>query len=311
MYSSGAGMSYTHDSHIAERFGRKMNQFLKYAKMAQPFVHAPLFRSIEKGQQGQCGLDIFYEVQDSDIDRASAFRFKGPEALGVVDLRVLQGIVAFATTQLCKGDVTQLLSDGRDYRKNLSIRGDASRSYVIAARFKLTNLAQALGYSRPGQATLAQIRDSISRLSAVTVDVCKSGAESSYQFLSGFQREIESNDVVVALNPHLTSAVLGKKDFLHLDFEEVCQLKSDATRLIHSRLHWINQGARRAITIETLCAYVYSGIPASDSAMRHRRGTVRKALHELEKLDWQVYEPQPGSFTIRRPNATRRAPRPK
>ena len=276
---------------------------LTHAKMAQPFVHAPLFRSFERGQQKKLKLDITYTVNSKDTG-TTTFRFWGPEPLGATDLRVLQGLVAVATRQLlADGDAPGLLSDGLSQRSNLKIEGDALEHQVIAARFKLTTFARMLGYKQPGQATLTQLRNSIERLAAVTVIVEKPRFHASYHILSGFERDTVNDEVVVGLNPALTAAVLGQNEFLRVDFEEVRKLKSDAARLIHSRLHWINQGDSRPVAMETLCGYVYSdATKATVASVRQRHRTVRTALKELSALGWSVeQQPALGSLRIRRP----------
>lgn len=278
-----------------------------YAKMAQPFVHAPLFRSLEKGQQSKLKLDITYTVTNTASATTTTFRFWGPEPLGATDLRVMQGLVASATGQLRQEGATGLFRDGGARRKCLNLTGDALDHDVIATRFKLYSFSKSLGYTNPSSQTLNRLADCIKRLSAVTVIASKPGSEASYHLLSGYERDTVTDDVVVGLNPTLTAAVLGKNDFLFLDFDEVLKLKSDAARLIHSRLHWINQGLRRRVSMETLCEYVYADAPTSASAERQRRKTVRTALEELTRLAWGVYEPTPGNFTIQRPKQARRS----
>lgn len=273
-----------------------------HAKMAQPFLHSPLFRSLEKGQQKKLKLDVTYEVG------VASFRFWGPEPLGVTDLRVLQGLVAMTTSQLpIEGGVSRLLRDGRMQRKGLKMAGDALLQDTVAARFRLTTFAQAIGYVRPGQSTLARLREAIVRLSAVTVlsrQPCFSG---SYHILSGYFEDTNTGEVVVGLNPVLTAAVLGKNEFLRVDLSEVRRLKSDAARLIHSRLHWINQGAIRKVNMETLCGYIYANTPATPSGLANRKVAVRKAIAELRGLGWDATEYKTGSFTIRRPIIKRKA----
>jgi len=111
----------------------------------------------------------------------------------------------------------------------------------------------------------------------------------------------EGREVVVGLNPIITRAVLRKNDFLRVDMSEVRALKSDAARLIHSRLHWINHGAQRVVRLETLCGYLYGDYMVSRSALANRKATVRKALRELQKIGWVVTEIRDETFLVERP----------
>lgn len=269
---------------------------ITHAKMAQVFVHAPLFRSLEKGQQKKQKLDVAYNVGDT------SFRFWGPEPLGALDLRVLQGLVALATYNLpLYGGVKSMLRDGRLRKGRLRLDGEAITEKTIAVRFLLTSFARLLGYLRPGQATLTRIRESIERISAVTVVVQRLRSRGSYHLLSGYFEEAATREVVVGLNPIITRAVLRKNDFLRVDMSEVRALKSDAARLIHSRLHWINHGAQRGVRLETLCGYLYGDYMVSRSALANRKATVRKALRELQKIGWVVTEIRDETFLVGRP----------
>lgn len=274
---------------------------ITHAKMAQSLVHAPLFRSFELGQQKKQKLDVSYAVGEV------CFRFWGPEPLGATDLRVLQGVVALATHELPRqGGVESMLRDGRLRSVGLKFDGDVSKEKTIAVRFMITTFAQLIGYVRPGQATLARLRQSIDRLSAVTVLVQRPGIRASYHLLSGYFEDTRTGEVVVGLNPSGTAAVLGKTEFLRVDFEEIRGLKSDAARLIHSRLHWINQGAVRQISLETLCKYVYAETLATPSALSNRKETVRKAIQELRDIGWGVTEIKAGTISVHRPKSTQR-----
>lgn len=270
---------------------------ITHAKMAQVFVHAPLFHSIEKGQQRKQKLDVTYGVGET------TFRFCGPELLGATDLRVLQGLVAWATSRLQQRDgVRSVLKDGRLQRGGFRFVGDALGAKTIAVRFVLTSFVRLLGYVDPGQSTLTRIRESIRRMSAVTVHMEEAQSRGSYRLLSGYFEDPETREAVVGLNPIITAAVLGRNRFLRVGMDEVRALKGDPARLLHSRLHWINHGARRRVKLETLCGYLYPTQCESRSALANRRATAKKAVLELTGIRWSVMEMNDGSFLVGRPH---------
>jgi len=276
---------------------------LTRAKFPKSLIHAPnLFCCHPKGERHKRALNVHYPVKDKF---GSTFDFHGPEQLGTTDLRVLQGIVAFA--------VHNVDADGRDAvgammkscKHKLKITGhtpDKASRNSAAVRFKLSDFAHELGYARPSAATLARLRASIARLGAVRITANRPGFQSSCQMLSGYVQDTSTGEVIVALNPELTRAALAKKRFQQVDFKEVRALQSDAARLLHSRLHWINAGESHDIGLGKLVEYVYGDTPASPTALSNRRKTVRSALRELEGLRWQVrVHPGGGKYTIRRP----------
>lgn len=274
---------------------------LSYARMAQPFVHAPLFRSFAKGEQARYKLDVTYQYSMRN-GSSSTYRFWGPEPLGATDLLVLQGLVAVATGRLSMpGGVKQMLRDGRSQRAQLVLTEDAYTERTVAARFVLYGFAIALGYSSPSGSTLERLRRSIERMSAVTVLAASPKFRGSFHLLSGYVEDSATGEVVVGLNPHLTGSVLARTGYLRVSFDEVRKLKTDAARLIHSRLHWINQGDSRVVGVPTLSEYVYCGARASGSALSNRKATIHRAMRELDELGWGIDRLDAMQYRIARP----------
>lgn len=271
-----------------------------HAKMSQTLVHASLFRSLKKGERKKQKLDVTYVSGDT------TFKFTCFEPLDGTDLAVLQGLVALATGTLHRpssGGIKLLLRDGRSERPGLNLNGDALEQRTIAVRFNLSDLAQLVGYADVGGSQRRTLRESISRLSNVSVSAKHPGFDATYHLLGGYGLDTKTGEVLVGLNPSVTAAVLGKTGFLRIDIAEIRQLKSEAARLLHSRLHWINQGDSRVIGIDKLCGYVYADTPATAGTERKRKHDVRKALLELLPLKWGVNEVSPGAYRICRPPA--------
>lgn len=275
---------------------------LTHAKLAKFFVHAPgLFRNFKKGERNKQSLDIEYESGDV------IFRFVSGELLDATDLRVLQGIIAVATgTVHQSGGVRKLLREGRTERHKPAMKGNLSPHRIIAVHFTLLILAAAIGYTRPGGATRSILRESIKRLSGVTVFVERCGRAGSYQLISDVATDAKTGELIVGLSPDLANSVLRKNNFLRLSIDEIKNLKSDAARLIHSRLHWINQGTSSSIGLEKLCAYVYADEPTTIVATKKRRREVRDAMLELTWLGWGVSKNDNGVYAVIRPPANSR-----
>jgi len=263
---------------------------LNYAKFPHLFVHAPgLFCCTPKDGSYRRRLDFQYER--SNDEGTSTYDFHGFEQLRSIDLRVLQGVVATACASLSRKDAKEhLFLDGHARKHGLALAGDAVAHTVIAVRFKLSAFARELGYARPNSPTLKRLREAIERLSAVTVVVERPDFKGSYRLLSGYWQEADTGDVVVALNPELSAAVLRKKVFLRVDMNEVRALKSDAAHLLHHRLLWLNAGERGKVGLDTLVEYGYGDTPATHSARANRRKSARKALDELTALGWDVHQ---------------------
>ncbi len=196
---------------------------LTHAKLPKLFVHAPgLFRNTSKKCKRD-KLDITYQIGET------LFHLAGPEVLNATDLRVLQGLAAIATQRVYQPlGVRQLLRDGRAERLGLGLTGDAlthRKQYTIAIRVNLSVLASAAGYARPGGATRRMLRESIERLSCVTVSVRSTDFVGSHHIISKGSIDSRTGELVVALNPILTTAILGRKNYLRIDTGEMQKLK--------------------------------------------------------------------------------------
>ncbi|MFD4837062.1 replication protein C, IncQ-type [Achromobacter sp. NPDC058515] len=270
----------------------------RHAKMAQQIVHAHgLFKSLAPGERRRTKLDVTLTVGDT------AVRFIGFEPLDSTDLRVMQALVARTTVGLL--DVGKMLSDAITLRPPLKLTGGALSEKVIAARFTLATLAETAGLAKNGGFVYRQLRSSLLRLSNVTVKVSRPPFEGSFHLIA-YRIDLDSGQIVVALNPLATGAVLGRSGFLSVNMEEVRRIHSPVAHLLHSRLHWINQGAERKVSLLTLCSYAYGeDLAARSSTQRKRQRAVRNALSELQSVGWNAIETYPGMFLINRPRHRR------
>ncbi len=276
---------------------------LKYAKVPSSFVHpAGLFVSLPKGERAKQKLDVTYAAGGLE------YRFWGPEPLDSLDLRVLQGLVALGTNSL--RETRRMLRDGRALEPEITVSGDAlldrvffaSTTRTIAVRLRISSFVESLGYAKGGSMGRL-VRESITRLSAVSVVIQGPDFETSYRLISGYTRDKNSQEMIVGLNPTLTVAVFARSNYLGVSLDEARQLK-DVALILHWRLHFINQGQEKRVGMRTLCDYVYplSKEPVAASTMRRRHHTIRQALGELRGVGWSVLEEKSGMFTIFRPS---------
>lgn len=269
-------------------------------KLDPAHVSAPgLFRSLnrKKREREHSKLLVVYSPHaDSD---GQVLEFHGPEPLGADDLRVLQGILALATLnskeltnarlEFVEGEVAPVMPER------------------IAVKCSFSHLARTIGYATPSSgATHLTIRECIERMAKVTIFYRASHHGRSVRldpFIDSYESDLNLNGVNVQLNKLMTVAVLaGRKGdkYLKMRMDEVRLLKSDHARLIHHRLHYLNEGASVHIGFEKLVGYVWPevGSPKVDSK---RLGLVKKALNELLTLGWSWQPEGKASVRIFRP----------
>jgi hypothetical protein len=113
--------------------------------------------------------------------------------------------------------------------------------------------------------------------------------------------DADNGRLLVALNPRITEAVLGRRSYARIDMAEVRALRTDPARLMHQRLcGWIDPGKYGRVAIDTLCGYVWPN-EGSAEAVKKRRQTARKALLELKLVGWALEEYNRGVWKIGRP----------
>ncbi len=240
-----------------------------------------LFRSLSKGLRKKQMLGATHTMKNGHI------RFISPELLGADDLRVLQAIIALNGPQGCFIKAVDKESHGYQLLTDMERQGDAVTQDVIAVFTEYRDLARLIGYAE--NAGYRTIRSSIERLSAVTIFAHEGSRRSSYQLLSWIPEKTTHNPRI-CLNPRLTSIIVNKRSaFVHIDLNEVRGLRSDAAVLIHQRLcGWINNGATRAVKLDTLLPSVFGDESTIPATLRQRRCTVRKAISEFSKIGWQI-----------------------
>lgn len=259
-----------------------------------------LFRSLSKGERKKQKLEVIYHYGKDSIT------FLGPEPLGCDDLRVLQGLIALAAISGPNGAQSILGPEpkteiGIHLRKFLELKGDAIHMDAIIAKINYKEFAHELGYNTKRESNFRIIRKCVRRLWTISIIIKHNGREQGYRLLSDYSSNSKDEKILVALNPRLAEAVMGKRNHNRINLSESRVLKTDAACLLHQRLcAWIDQGRSGKVEIDTLCSYVWPNECKPDS-MKKRRQRIREALEELEKIGWTSVKYKEDSFEIFRP----------
>lgn len=253
---------------------------------------------MERGYRKQQQLNVKYVVDDT------TFTFSGPELLGALDLRVFQALIAAATTErhTHKG-IKPLFRNAKSIAPGLKATGKAVR-HVIAIPISLAQIANSVGYKTPSGATFQRIRDVLQRLHKTELTFKKNDILSSTRIISELQKSPSTGEQFICLNCYSSSAILQQKNYLRIDLEETRNINSDPCRILHQRLHWINKGTTKKVSLNTVCGYIYGeNQEVTPSAASRRKKTAITALEEIEKqLHWQIRLIKANIFEISRPN---------
>lgn len=272
-----------------------MKHELTHARHDPAHCLAPgLFRSLKKGERKVNKLDVLYHYGSVQL------QFKGPEPLGVDDLRVLQGLVALAGPSGIVLSPSPNTEQGRKVRLLLEPKGEAEKERAIIAKGSYGSLAREIGYEDSGVSRL--IRQCIERLWSVSIIVISDNKRHGFRLLAQYASNDRSGELYVALNPRIACAILGTGRYTRIDMGEVRNLRGDPARLIHQRLcGFMRNGEGTKITIEKLCEYAWPDA-CSEATQRKRHQRVRQAIDELRQIGWKCEELMYGRFQITRPS---------
>lgn len=289
---------------------------LNYVKHDLALCIAPgLFRSLAPGERKNGKLDITYERGDERVN------FKGPEPLGVIDLRILQAMIALGGIHgktigpIPKSEIGRILRDG------MGLEGDAKNDQILGVVNRgYGHLATEVGYVSVRSGKVYElVKEAIKRLMTITIFVKKGKRESGFHLISYYQSDDGNNNLNFALNPRLTEGIVGERQFAFLCMNEVRKLKSDNARMLHQKLAWINYGAKGKASIVSLRGYIYFndvkddelGLSLTDQVkndlrskakLRKQNERTRQAIKELEAIGWKFDEYSKGKFSITKPS---------
>lgn len=245
-------------------------------------------------------------------------KFSAPEGLGPDDLRVLQGLIAFASAnQLHLGPIEKSKTEyAKQLRQNMAITGSADDKDGLVVKNTLYCLAKEIGYAKPGGGTcMRQIRACIERLYGVSIIATNNVTRDSegFRLLSQCKTEIDGDSLIVGLNPRIANAIIGASTgFTYIDLNEVRSIKGDGTRLIHQRLcAWIDRGHTRPVTLETVCSYIWKSKANKDNTHYQHLSRARQYLNELIHIGWKIEDYKKGHVRITRPQGDCMKPEPR
>ena len=272
-----------------------MKHELTHARHDPAHCLAPgLFRSLKKGERKVNKLDVLYQYGSVQL------HFKGPEPLGVDDLRVLQGLVALAGPSGLMLTPAPTTESGRKIRSLLELKDEAESEFAIIAKGSYGSLAREIGYEDYDDSRL--IRQCIERLWTVSIVMTSESRRYGFRLLAQYSSDDRSGELYVALNPRIASAILGAGRYTRINMQEVRSLKGDPARLIHQRLcGFMRSGESKEVTIDKLCEYAWPDA-CSQATQRKRHQRARQAIAELRQIGWKCVELLRGRFVVTRPS---------
>lgn len=239
-----------------------------------------LFVTIKRGTRDGTKLDLTYQHNQEQKIRFTCF-----QALDATDMKMLQALVALGAIQATALELNSPLTDlGETLVSLLDPTDNVKSESSSIIKIKLGKLLQECGLQNGGGNRNVAI-ESLRRLSAVTVFVTIKNIEWSSHLLS-YRFDSVKDEYVVALNPRLSSAILGRtKKYTTIDMNQARGLKSDVASILHQRLSAvIDENKERKLKLDTLLDYVWApptkGVKSS-ALISKQKSKLIKALDDI------------------------------
>ena len=309
----------------------------QYARMDMLAAKTPgLFRTLKRGDRKKLKLDIVHEYtrRDKKGKKQAEYKlhFMGFEPLDGFDLAILQAISALGglfgneeeySVKMSNTDNTENEKCPARTQKNefepvfkaLAIKGQAASYDLIKIETTLYQILAEAGYG-DGKNNYGNLRASLQRLGNVSMEIDVKIYDDNNRIginqimsanLLAYVIDQNTGRIRISLHPSATAAVLGLNQHRYtvVDMNEVRQIKSETTRILHQRLCvLLSPGEKRTLRLDTLRGYIYpkkNNEKITPAAQRKYNYRTRTAIKNIAGLPgWATAETSKKLFLIKR-----------
>jgi hypothetical protein len=245
----------------------------EYALQEPGLALAPVFLTLAKGSRPK--LDVMMEYGGSTL------RWRGPDALGMLEQSVFLGLLSIANQQSLRLCPENQGSHGAKLLAKLEVDGKAISMKLCVLTASWSEIAAAAGYASIGGKNRENVKMAVRRLAETTMWELRGNEERACRILSWIRSRDDT--VMIALNPRATTALLHGQ-YAHISLAERRQLDSDPARALHAWLSGsLRVGATQRYIIDKLQTHVW-GSAVTGGALRKRRSSLCAALADIGHL---------------------------
>lgn len=259
------------------------------------FDYAHLFDGVFVPTNGTKRGRLFVPPRQFDNVEVS---FYGYEQLGADDQSVFLAVAA--QIGIGGGVAKSETPTGDELRRKIFSETVDDGSRVAAVRTSLRAIAIDAGYHHSGGQDLKRVWNCLTRLNAA---ICREfGAHEQGRridrkcALVASKVDIDTKEVVIAVNPRLTRSIYGEQQHIKVSLIERNTLESEVAKILHAWLCAVVRpggtlGRGDGVMIDTLLPHIWGAQCAQASApvLSNRRAHVRDALVEIaQRTKWRI-----------------------
>lgn len=292
-----------------------MSMTVKSAKEGARIVkHDPqiglsaLFRPLASGPRPK--LEVTYQPASGDV----VLTFSGKDALGIPEQTLLLVLLELAQEHRYESDSAVLCADAEaSIARKLwdALYRESEGTLPSTLYFSTTwyELASRVG-CQPGGSRQELLQMQLKRLCECVVWEKYTNGEEFQSFLVAMVRG-DDKRVHIALNIRLADAIWGTTRYMPVSLSERLQLDTGIARALHAHFSvWLRTGDSQRVGIDTLVERLWPRTsssggnvqgPVPEGTVRRRRSEVRKALREIDELEyWSVQDVEATVVTVLR-----------
>ena len=252
-----------------------------------------LFKSLPKADKEK-RLHVKQTYGDYQIE------VRGFAQLDGFDLSLLQTIIAMAGVDQKVIDPSPKGMKGKELREKLNLEYDSQFEKALVVDSTYRKLAAQMG-RRYGGSFTEDVKESLKNISTTSFFIETKKGKSIFGF--NIISTIVGSDTsfTIALNPFLASAIFGERNFAKIFLTESRKLKTEAARILHSKLSGlVNAGGERIFNMETIIEMIWTSEATPATKRKRKERLIGKVLPDLQNSGWTASELD-GVIKIRRP----------
>lgn len=237
---------------------------------------APVFVALQKTESKyRPKLDVTLTFGKSEL------RWRGPDALGILEQSVLLGLLSIAGQQKLGLSLSHLSETGKLLLPRISLAKTVPESHLALIKASWKRIATAAGYESTGGKNVKLVKNAVMRLAETTIWEKRAGKEYESRLLGWMVGD--NHEVLVVLNQRATDALCGGQ-YVKVSLNERRQLPDDPSKALHAWLSaHVRPAASRVYGLAPLQKHVW-GNESSGSTLRNRLSKLRIAFTRIGQL---------------------------
>jgi hypothetical protein len=247
--------------------------------------NAPQFKPIRRGAREKGVVRQYFSK-----DKKQSLKIKLFKEVDIADQDLFLCLLAIGLVEK-RGSIFDPEKKESDLWTDLNTKGKAAKSqaiYIETTRYELLKEINRTYQTKNRK----WLMESLERLNGISFTYENTEEIWGFNFVSYFVNK-KTDKIEILINPLSAAVMLGDiRSFAFIHRGERQELKMDVSKALHSILSGlVSFGEKRSINIDVLAHKIWADYDdkVTDSGMRDRRTSIKKAIREINALEnWEI-----------------------